>query len=154
MFINENASYSIHDIMPLIKESIENGQSVKMQVSGISMTPILHDVRDTVVLEKADKIKKYDIVLHKRKNGQYILHRVIKKKGNVLTIAGDFETEKEYPVYEEQVIARVTAFCRNGKNYTPEDFIIRLYSVLWVLIFPQRQNVLYLLNVVRRMLHV
>ena len=154
MFINENAAYSINDIMPLIEESINNGQKVRMQVSGISMTPILHDIRDTVVLEKAEKVKKYDIVLHRRENGQYILHRIVKKKGNVLTIAGVFETQKEYPVYENQVIARVTSFCRNGKNYDVRDFIIKLYSRLWVFIFPQRQNVLYLLNVIRRKLHV
>jgi len=154
MFINENAAYSIDDLMPLIEESINNGQSVKMHVSGISMTPLLHDIRDTVVLTKPDKLKKYDIVLHRRKNGQYILHRIIKKNGNILTIAGDFETEKEYPVYEEQVIAKVTSFCRNGKEYKVTDFIIELYSRLWVLIFPQRQNVLYLLNVIRRKLHV
>ena len=154
MFINENAAFSINDLMPHITESINAGQKVKMQVLGISMTPLLHDVRDAVVLEKAEKLKKYDIVLHRRNNGQYILHRIIKKKGNVLTIAGDFETEKEYPVYEEQVIAKVTSFRRNGKEYNVTDFIIRLYSRLWLFIFPQRQNVLYLINVIRRKLHV
>ncbi len=154
MFINENAAFSINDLMPLIEESIKSGQKVKMQVSGISMTPLLHDVRDAVVLEKPDKLKKYDIVLHRRENGQYILHRIIKKKGDVLTIAGDFETEKEYPVYENQVIAKVTSFRRNGKEYKVTDFIIRLYARLWLLIFPQRQNVLYLINVIRRKLHV
>jgi signal peptidase I len=154
MFINENAAFSINDLMPLIEESIKSGQKVKMQVSGISMTPLLHDVRDAVVLEKPDKLKKYDIVLHRRENGQYILHRIIKKKGDVLTIAGDFETEKEYPVYENQVIAKVTSFRRNGKEYSVTDFIIRLYSRLWLFIFPQRQNVLYLINVIRRKLHV
>lgn len=154
MIINQNAAYSINDLMPLIEECISNGTNVKMQVSGISMTPILHNLKDTVTLAKADKIKKYDIVLHRRKSGEYILHRIIKKKGNVLTIAGDFEIEKEYPVYTEQVVAKVVAFRRNGKDYKPEDFIIRLYSFLWVLIFPLRQHVLYLLNVLRRIAHV
>ena len=154
MFINENARYSIDDLMPLIKESIANGQSIRMHVSGISMTPILHDGKDTVVLEKFDKIKKYDIVLHRRENGQYILHRVIGRKKGAFVISGDFEIEKEYPVYENQIIARVTSFCRNGKEYRTTDFIIRLYAFLWVLIFPQRQKVLYLLNVIRRKLHV
>ena len=68
MFINENANYSINDIMPLIEESIEAGQSVRMQVSGISMTPILHDIRDTVVLEKAKEIKKYENIYGKKGN--------------------------------------------------------------------------------------
>ena len=154
MIVNENANYSINDLIPVIESCIASGSSVRMQVTGISMTPILHNLKDTVVLSKADTIKKYDIVLHKRANGQYILHRVIAKKGNVLTIAGDFETEKEYPVYEDMVIAKVTSFCRNGRNYTPEDFIIKLYSRLWVLIFPIRHQVLYTLNVMRRIFHV
>ena len=133
MIVNENANYSINDLIPVIESCIASGSSVRMQVTGISMTPILHNLKDTVVLSKADTIKKYDIVLHKRVNGQYILHRVIAKKGNVLTIAGDFETEKEYPVYEDMV---------------------KLYSRLWVLIFPIRHQVLYTLNVMRRIFHV
>ena len=149
MIINENASYSINDLMPIIKELIDGGSEVKMQVSGISMTPILHDIQDSVVLTKPHKVKKYDIVLHQRENGQYILHRIIKKKGNVLTIAGDFEVEKEYPVYTEQIIAKVIAFTRNGKDYKPGDFIIRLYSFIWVMIFPLRQKVLFLMNLLR-----
>lgn len=154
MIINENGNCSINDLMPVIEECIKNGSKVRMKVTGISMTPILHNLRDTVVLSSADSIRKYDIVLHRRENGQYILHRVIAKKGKVLTIAGDFETEKEYPVYEDMVIAKVTAFCRNGKDYTPDDFIIKLYSRIWVLIFPIRQQVLYILNLLRRIVHV
>lgn len=154
MIINENALYSINDIIPLIEECISNGTDVRIRVSGISMTPILHNLKDSVVLSRPDKIKKYDIVLHRRENGQYIMHRIIKKRGSVLTIAGDFETEKEHPVPESAVIAKVTSFCRNGKNYTPQDFVIRLYSVIWVLIFPIRHEVLYILNVIRRFLHV
>ena len=79
MIINENANYSINDVMPLIEECLANGTDVRMKVSGISMTPILHNLKDSVVLTKADKVKKYDIVLHKRANGQYILHRIIGK---------------------------------------------------------------------------
>ncbi len=154
MIINENAKYSIHDIAPLIEECIKGGSSIRIKVSGISMTPLLHNGKDSVLLSKADCVKKYDIVLHRRENGQYILHRIIKKKGNILTIAGDFETEKEYPVPESAVIAKVTSFTRNGKDYKPSDFIIRLYSAIWVMIFPARQQVLYILNVFRRLFHV
>jgi len=154
MIINENANYSINDIIPVIEECIANGTNIRIAVSGISMTPILHNLKDSVVLSRPDNIKKYDIVLHRRENGQYIMHRIIKKKKDILTIAGDFETEKEHPVHESAVIAKVTAFCRNGKDYTPQDFIIRLYSVIWVFIFPIRHQVLYALNVIRRLLNV
>ena len=153
MIINENANYSINDIMPIIEECIANGTDVRMKVSGISMTPILHNGKDSVVLSAPGKVGKYDIVLHKRKNGQYILHRIIGKKKGAFVIAGDFETEKEYPVYEDMIIARVTSFCRNGKEYSPEDFIIKLYSRIWVFIFPMRHRVLYMINVIRRIFH-
>ena len=153
MIINEDANYSVTDVMPLVEECLSNGTDVRMNVSGISMTPILHNKRDSVVLSAPNKVGKYDIVLHKRKNGQYILHRIIGKKKGAFVIAGDFETEKEYPVYEDMIIGKVTSFCRNGKEYTPQDFIIRLYSVIWVLVFPMRQLILYMLNVVRRNFH-
>ena len=152
MIVNENGNYSINDLVPVIEECLKNGSMVRMQVTGISMTPILHNLRDSVVLATPGEIKKYDIVLHKRTSGQYILHRIIKKKGSVLTIAGDFECEKEYPVDESCVIAKVVSFCRNGKEYSVDDFVIKLYSRLWVLIFPFRQQVLYVLNSVRRFL--
>lgn len=154
MIVNTNGRYSINELIPLIEECLASGGSVRIGVTGISMTPLLHNLRDTVVLKKPDRISKYDIVLHKRKNGQYILHRVIAKKGDILTIAGDFETEKEYPVSTDDVLAKVVSFCRNGKEYSADDFIIRLYAVLWVFIFPFRHQVLYLINFIRRRLHV
>lgn len=154
MVINENANYSINDIAPLIEECIARGSRIRIKVSGISMTPLLHNIKDSVVLAPKGDIKKYDIVLHKRENGQYILHRIVKKRGDVLAIAGDFETEKEYPVHTDAVIARVVSFCRNGREYSPEDFIIKLYSRIWVFIMPVRQQVLYGFNVLRRLFHV
>ncbi len=153
MIINENANYSEKDVMPLVEECLACGMDVRMKVSGISMTPILHNIKDSVVLTKTDRVKKYDIVLYKRTNGKYILHRIIGRKKGAFVMAGDFETEKEYPVYEDMIIAKVTSFCRNGKDYKPEDIVIRLYSVIWVLVFPVRQWILYMLNCIRRIFH-
>ena len=152
MFIDNNARYSINDIVPLIKECISEGKKVNMRVTGISMSPLLHNRRDTVVLERADNLKKYDIVLHERKDGTYILHRIIKKKGDVLTIAGDFEIEKEYPVYTSQVIAKVSSFVRNGVYHDANEAFFRFYAIVWVAIFPFRIRALALLQFVRRIL--
>ncbi len=154
MIVNENANYSINDVGPLIEECISTGTMIRLKVSGISMTPLLHNLKDSVVLSPAEKVRKYDIVLHKRENGQYILHRIIKKRGDVLTIAGDFEVEKEYPVSADAVIAKVVSFCRNGKEYKTDDFIIKLYSRIWVFIFPIRHQVLWGFNQIRRLVHV
>lgn len=154
MLIDNNARYSINDLVPLIKECIDSDKKVNMRVTGVSMYPLLHNRSDTVVLEKAKTIKKYDIVLHERKEGTYILHRIIKKKGDVLTIAGDFETEKEYPVCTSQVIARVTGFTRNGKYHDVNEPFFKFYAVIWVAIFPFRLKAIRVLQLLRRIFRV
>lgn len=150
MFIDENARYSINDLIPLIKECIALGQKVNMRVTGMSMYPLLRNRCDTVVLEKADRVKKYDIVLHQRAENKYILHRIIKKKGDILTIAGDFEVQKEYPVYTSQVLARVTGFVRNGVYHDVREPFFRIYAFIWVAIFPLRLYAVRFLRCLRR----
>lgn len=151
----ENRQYSINDLAPLISECVKSGQKVKMLVTGTSMFPLLHDRKDTVELTAVNgKLRKYDIVLHRRTNGKYIMHRIIKAKGDVLTIAGDFETEKEYPVYTDQVMAKVCGFWRNGRYFSCDGLFFKVYSFLWVAIFPFRHLVLGILIALRRKLRV
>lgn len=146
--------YSINDLAPLISDCVNSGKKVKMRVTGTSMYPLLRDRTDVVELESFDKLRKYDIVLHRRTNGKYIMHRIIKTDGDVLTIAGDFETEKEYPVYTQQVLARVTGFWRDDNHYSCKGLFFRTYSFLWVALFPHRHKILRFLHAVRRKLHV
>lgn len=129
---------SMYEIAPLIKEAVSGGKEVRLTVTGFSMFPILRGWSDDVILSKPGKVKKYDVVLFERDNGEYIFHRVIKKKNGILTIAGDNETKKEYPVYEEKVIAKMTAFIRSGKTYNVTFLPYMIYSRLWLFIFPLR----------------
>ena len=49
--------------------------------SGISMLPCIRPKRDMIHLVTPNQgVKKHDVILYKRKNGNYILHRVIKTK--------------------------------------------------------------------------
>lgn len=153
MVTSDTELYGIDSLVPVIKECVESGKTVKMRVTGISMTPTLINRRDCVFLEKPQKIKKYDIVLHRRESGQYILHRVIKKKGNTLTIAGDFEIEKEYPVDVSQVVARANAIMRKNKVISCESALYKLYSALWTAIFPFRLYAFVVMRKVRRLFH-
>ena len=109
---------SMNQIIPLITDAVSSGKDIKLTVTGYSMYPLLESMSDSVVLTKPGKISKYDVVLFKRADGSHILHRVIKIKNGVMTIAGDNETKKEYPVYEKDVEAKMKAFERNGKYHT------------------------------------
>ena len=67
-------------------------------------------------LEKiTSKPKRKDIVLYKRDNGQYVLHRIIKEKDNLYTIVGDNQHVKEYPIRLDQILGVVSEITRKDK---------------------------------------
>ena len=121
-----------------ITDSISKGQEVNLTVTGDSMYPLLKSRVDTVVLARPKTLKKRDIVFFKRANGSYILHRILKIKDGVLTIAGDNEMEKEFPIHPNQVIAVVKSFKRKGRSYSTAEPWYTLYSFIWCLFFPIR----------------
>ena len=58
---------------------LEEAEYVPLVISGGSMTPFLAPGRDIVYLSKADRIlKRGDMVLYQRKNGDYVLHRILR----------------------------------------------------------------------------
>ena len=122
---------SIDDMIPLIEERIKRGGSVSFTPMGLSMYPMLRHGADSVVLSPAPgKLKKYDIPFYRRKNGRYVLHRVVKVEENY-TCIGDNEYEYEPGIEHNQVIAVVTAFTRKGKEYTVDNFGYKLYCRVW-----------------------
>lgn len=128
-----------------ITDSIKNKNEVNLTVTGNSMYPLFKSRVDTVVLAMPKKLKKRDIAFYKRDNGQYVLHRILKIKGENLVIAGDNEMEKEFPVRKDQVIAVVKKFTRNGNEYSVNTLWYRFYSFIWCLSFPLRPVLLRIL---------
>lgn len=121
----------LEELMPLIRESLAQGQRVGFSPRGVSMLPMLRQGLDTVELSPApDRLAKHDLPLYRRDNGQYVLHRIV-KVGEHYTCCGDNQFDLEYPVRRDQVIALVTAFTRAGKRVEVTGFGYRLYCRLW-----------------------
>ena len=116
--------------MPLIRERIAAEQLVRIYPYGKSMLPMLCEGRDSVVLSKAQRIKKYDIILYQRENGQYILHRVV-KVGKTYTCIGDNQFVLERGIANEQIVAVCITFTRKGKEYSTDSLMWRAYAVFW-----------------------
>ena len=84
-------------------------------ISGYSMSPMLKDRRDTVVISKASgEIKKYDVILY-RAGGKYVLHRVVKVKKNRFITCGDNCTVLE-AVPKDSVIGILTEVWRGEER--------------------------------------
>jgi hypothetical protein len=105
---------------------------------GISMYPLLKNRRDNVVLEKPKgRLKKYDVPLYKR-DGKYILHRIIKVEENSYVTCGDNCKEKELGILDKDILAVATGFYRKNKFVSVQNPVYKAYSVIWVAIYPLR----------------
>lgn len=127
----QTKSLSLEQAMPLIRERLAQGQSVQFGPKGTSMLPMLRQGIDNVVLSPLpEKLKKYDLPLYQRDNGQYVLHRIL-KAGESYTCIGDNQFEYERGVRQDQMIALATAFYRDGKLYRVDALSYRLYCLFW-----------------------
>ncbi len=121
----------LQQVMPLIREQLAAGQSVRFSPMGTSMLPMLRQGMDAVVLSPLPpKLKKYDLPLYQRENGQFVLHRIV-AVGDTYTCVGDNQFVRESMVTQEQMIALVTAFTRGKKTYHVQYLPYRLYCRFW-----------------------
>lgn len=121
----------LNDFIPLIKETLESGGEFHLAPHGRSMLPTIRENTDTVILSTPIPIKKGDILLYKRKNGQVVLHRLISKKGSVLVFSGDAQNTKEFGITEADIIAKVTKIVRRGRKIAADSFFLKLtYSLV------------------------
>lgn len=122
---------------------LEEAETVPLVISGGSMTPFLVHGRDTVYLSKVKTpLKKGDMILYRRDNGTYILHRICSVDGETYTLVGDAQTLLEPGVRRDQVLATVKAVCRKGKILRSGCFWWDFFERVWIRMIPLRPAVM------------
>lgn len=122
---------ALDTVMPVIRQELAEGGSVRFSPRGISMLPMLRQGLDTVTISPLPpKLKKYDLPLYQRDDGKYVLHRII-RVGETYTCIGDNQLDKETGVRPDQLIGVVTEFTRGEKSISVRDWRYRLYCRLW-----------------------
>lgn len=117
---------SMNDIAPIIIETLENGGTFRLYPKGVSMRPLIRQGKDSVLLVSPETLNKFDIVLYKRENGQYVLHRLLEHE-NSLILRGDNEIFSEYGVKKEQIFAKVKTVYRKEKPLKKEPCDMKFY---------------------------
>ena len=121
----------LNTLMPLIREELSAGKSVRFSPRGVSMLPMLRPGVDTVTISPPPgKLKKYDLPLYRRPNGQYVLHRIV-EAGETYTCIGDNQYVYEPEVAHGQVLALVTAFYRGDRKWNVTSPGYQLYCRFW-----------------------
>lgn len=127
----EKKSMYLDDLMPVIREQLDNCVPVRIEPRGTSMMPMIREGFDSVVLSKLPKKpKKYDVILYQRRNGQYVLHRLV-KVGETYTFIGDNQFEKEKGIAHDQLIAIVSSFYRGEKRISVDKLSYKIYCRVW-----------------------
>lgn len=137
------------NIASVMCELFKMGKEVRLAVTGGSMYPFLREGQDSVTLANAQSYapRVGDIVLIRRDNGQYVLHRVVKvshllsdlrAKEEAFYLLGDAQTRIEGPLSKKCILAVVTSVCRNGKIININSVLWRFLSFVWILLRPMR----------------
>ena len=131
---------SLEQLSPVIEEILKEEMSFTIRATGNSMLPLWRDKRDLVTLAACDEesLCKRDIVLYRRENGQYVLHRILCIEGESLELCGDAQTVVERGIPASAVIARVIGICRNGRWISCQQWLYRCYSWGWCMVRPIR----------------
>lgn len=119
------------EYLNVICEIIRCGEEVSIPVKGISMQPFLKEGRDAVILASADqKLQIGDIILYRRQNGQYVLHRIVRKNGGMFYLRGDAHSGIPEPVRREQICALAVWFHVRGQWLKRKCARCRAFSFL------------------------
>lgn len=128
-----NREVSLKDLFPLIDEQLKEGGFTVFAVHGTSMQPFLKDRESKVRLEKPKEApKKYDVIFYTRPDGSFILHRIVGIKDGGFVCRGDNQTENEFSVSFDRVIATVTQYDRKGIWRSMDGLSQRIFARFWV----------------------
>ncbi len=128
---------------------VDEGLSVKLPVSGISMLPFIVGGRDSVILSKIEHPTAGDVVLAWVEGRRYVLHRVINIADDQVTLMGDGNIAGTESCTVNDIKALATHVIRDdGKERDLYSLSQRIAARLWQTVRPIRK---YLLAIYRRL---
>lgn len=135
----QTVTVPMESLAEIIHLQLNNGGTANLRVTGSSMWPLFLGGRDSVTLSPPrKKYKRGDILLYKRDDGSYVLHRIIAMTASDYICSGDNQAVREV-VTDAQVVAVVNGFTRKGKYYSTQAMWYRLYKTVWINLFLLRK---------------
>jgi hypothetical protein len=143
---------NVEELADLMQEVFAQGGMFRFLPTGNSMQPMLYEQRDVVLLCSPQKRppKKYDVVLYRRDNGQYVLHRIVGGNRKGYLLCGDHQYCLEKNIREDQMIGVLDRFVRNGKQISIDSLPYRWYAILWTSLRPVRRIASLVFHKLRR----
>ncbi len=139
--MSSSKQIDLKDLVPIMKEQLDQGKTVSFVPSGKSMKPMLDDGKDMIILKKPkNKLRIHDVALYYRaEDSKYVVHRVVgfEKNGSYI-MRGDNNIMKEHNIPMSDVIGVVTAYYHKGKMREVDHPLYRIYCDFWFYTCPIR----------------
>lgn len=137
-------------MMEEVRRLVAQGKTVSLTVKGYSMNPFMANMRDVITLGpwKDEQICKGCVALVKDTRGNYLIHRIIRRDGDLVTLMGDGNVAQTETATMDNVIAIMYEIRRKGRSYTADSRTWRIYSWIWDKLTPVRR---YPLGIWRRL---
>lgn len=128
-------------MMEEIRKMISEGKTVTITLKGNSMNPFIVHLRDQMTLGpwKDEDIRKGTVALVRDIHGNHLIHRIIKREGNKVTLLGDGNIGMTETATIDNVIGIMHTLTRKGRTYTPKSLTWRIYSAIWAFLTPVRR---------------
>ena len=132
-------------LLPLVRQFVAKGETAIISVKGYSMRPFLEHLRDRVKLAPWTTLEVGDAVLAEIAPGQFVLHRIIEKDGEQLTLMGDGNIQGTEHCTVNDVCGVVTEYLRPGGHVllASDPALIRKIKC-WRRLLPIRRLLLFI----------
>lgn len=136
------------ELIPQYQALLAQGHTdLPLIITGNSMHPFLINERDAVFLSPVQfPLRRGELLLYRRDNGQYVLHRVCKVSPDGCDTVGDGQYRVERGIRPDQMIATVHRVMRKGKLLQKGSFLWWVFEKPWLWLLPLRPKLLPLFN--------
>lgn len=120
--MEENIKIELSALLPFIEEAFARDKTFKINITGTSMNPLLFEKRDFVIIKKpCFPLEIGDIPLYRRKDGTFVLHRIVGKDEYGYVLCGDNQFILEHGIKDKNIIGVVCEMNIDGKSVSVDD---------------------------------
>ena len=138
-----------------LEQLLREGNIIRIKPQGYSMYPLFIPERDEALIQQTDytDCHRNDVVLYRRDQGILVLHRICRITSDGFYMVGDNQYEVEGPLRQDQIIGKLIAVNRSGKEFTVGNPFYKFVSSLWLFMLPVRPFCFKLSAFLRKLHH-
>ena len=115
---SEEKSVGFGDLYDFICETLKTNGTVTFTANGTSMLPWIRNGQDRVTLcSLPDNLRPGDVVFYRRKNGDFVLHRLISRNNGAFAFCDDNQFRIERGIKKSDMIGVLSGLERGGSIY-------------------------------------